>query len=214
MKLCVPIKRNKINAVLGEMKKAQKHCDVIEIWLDEIKDLNAKSLNEINKINSLPLLYKVTKPDLAKIKQLLKNIKNIAYLDLDIYCDTSIIKKIKKAFPQIKIIISYHDFKKTPSEKELNRIIQKMIFLQADILKIATHARKVEDSLRILALLSHIGKQQKAIFLCMGKHGRITRTTGHLFGNYLMYAPMRAAHFTALGQLTISELKKILQSIN
>jgi 3-dehydroquinate dehydratase len=42
----------------------------------------------------------------------------------------------------------------------------------------------------------------------MGKHGEITRTAGHIFGNYLMYAPLNESQKTAKGQLTVSELKK------
>ena len=42
----------------------------------------------------------------------------------------------------------------------------------------------------------------------MGKCGKITRATGHLFGNYLMYAPLDEKDKTASGQIILKELKK------
>jgi 3-dehydroquinate dehydratase-1 len=79
----------------------------------------------------------------------------------------------------------------------------------ADIVKIATFANDMTDSLRMLHLLSKISPKQKAILICMGRKGRITRTAGHLFGNYLMYAPLSLREKTADGQITAKELKEI-----
>lgn len=214
MEICIPIKQNKSGSILRELKKAQKDADVIEIWFDEISDLTEENLRKIDKINKRPLLYKTTRPDLEKISRILKIVKNIAYLDFDIDTNTALINKVKNTFSKVEIIISYHNFRATPPGSELKKIIQTMIAKKADILKIATRAKSREDSLGILALLSHISKKHKTIFLCMGRHGRLTRITGHLLGNYLMYAPMGGAHFTAPGQLTIYELKEILKSIN
>jgi 3-dehydroquinate dehydratase len=40
----------------------------------------------------------------------------------------------------------------------------------------------------------------------MGEKGRITRLAGHLFGNYLMYAPLDLRGKTAEGQVNVKEL--------
>ncbi len=215
MKLCVPIKKSKVRDVIFQLKKAEKEADIVEIWLDEISDLNESSEHKIDLISKKPLLYKVSKQSIAKIEHLLKTIKNIEYLDLDISIEKNIIKKIKEKFPQIQLIISHHDFKKTPTQKELISLVETMFTKGADIAKIATKANKIEDSLNMLSLLSQITKNgQKSICLCMGKLGRLTRITGHLLGNYLMYAPMEEADQTASGQIPVKELKRILKFSN
>lgn len=211
MQICLPIKQKKLNSLLAGLKRAQKQADIIEIWFDEIYDLNEKGLKQISKVNSRPLLYKATKPDFKKIGQILKICKKIAYLDLDITTKGYVIEKIKSIFPKLQIIISYHNFKNTPKNRELRKIIRQMLAQKADILKIATQAKNKTDSFRILALLSQISKEHKSVFLCMGRQGRLTRIAGHLFGNYLMYAPMSTTHKTASGQITVSELRKILK---
>lgn len=215
MKICVPIKQSKSKLVLRELKLARKSADVIEIWFDEILDFNDQNASLIDENATKPLLYKVTKFNIQHLSNILKLMKKIHYLDLDIATNKKMVVKIKKAFPHIQIIISYHNFKSTPSLSELRKLVEQMKKIPADIIKVATHANSISDSLKMLSFLSQqTNQKQKFICLCMGKYGRLTRLAGHLVGNYLMYAPMRAAHLTAPGQITIHELRKILKSIN
>jgi 3-dehydroquinate dehydratase type I len=84
-----------------------------------------------------------------------------------------------------------------------------MLSQKADIVKFATQAKKISDSFRMLDFLSSLnGKKQKAICLCMGNEGLLTRISGHLFGNYLMYFSMDEKSKTAEGQITIKKFKK------
>lgn len=215
MKLCIPISRSKTSDVILELKKAKSKADVFEIWFDEIVDLNELNMLLIKKKSKKDLLYKVTKIDIPKIEQLLRTFENIKYIDFDLSTDKNILKNIKEKFPKIELIISHHDFKKTPSNNELKGLVEIMFTKGADISKLATKANKLSDSINMLSLLSHLTKNgKKAICICMGEPGRLTRITGHLLGNYLMYAPLEEKGSTAPGQLTIKELKKILKSNN
>lgn len=212
MKICVPIKKNKTSEVVLQLRKANKEADIVEVWFDEITDLNEDGEKQVNLNSKKPLLYKVSKINFEKIEHLLNTIKKIEYLDLDLSTDKNIFNKIKQKFPQIKLIISHHDFKKTPPQKALISLAKMMFTKGADIAKIATKANKIEDSINMLSLLSQLTKNgQKGICLCMGKYGRLTRTTGHLLGNYLMYAPLEQSESTAPGQLTLKDLKKIIE---
>ncbi len=213
MMICVPINKNSTRQLLPILKKAQKVADIVEVWnpAANLPDI----LNKLSRPKSdhlIPIIYKVTKPDIKKIKLILQKVPQVSYIDFDIQTKNSLIKAVRKIKPKIKIIISYHNFKKTPEIKELQEIVQKMIEKKADIIKIATHAKSYQDSVSMLGFLSQIvEKGQKAICLCMGKFGRLTRLTGHLFGNYLMYAPMEKSGKTAPGQVTVKELKKIIK---
>lgn len=197
------------------LKKAKKEADVVEIWFDDIKDLSEQDELQIAKNSKQDLLYKVTKIDISKISHILSVIKNIKYIDFDISTDENILNKIKEKFPKIQLIISSHNFEKTPSQSELENLVEIMFTKGADIAKVATKANELVDSLRMLGLLSQLSAQgKKAICLCMGKHGRLTRIAGHLVGNYLMYAPLDKKESTAPGQLTLKELKEIIKSNN
>ena len=189
---------------MGTLKKAEGKADVIEIWFDEIKGLSEKNITELFKNSSKPILYKYQGGD--HFEEIMKN--KPTYIDIDLSAPKNLIRKINDISPKTKIIISHHDFKKTPETKEVKKIISKMIRKGADIIKIATQANKITDGIRMLSILSQLNSP--AIIICMGKEGRITRTTGHLFGNYLMYAPLTKGERTAEGQLTVNELKEII----
>jgi len=206
--ICIPIKQHSLKDLIKELKAAQKIGDFVEIWFDELKEeLNKDILNKIFIFNKKPLIYKFQNN--KKNLNLLLFTKKLNFIDIDIKTPPKIIKEIKNRSPKTKIIISYHNFSSTPEIKDLKKIIKKIYSLKADIAKIATYAKKESDSFKILSLLSEISSAgKKIICLAMGKKGVLTRICGHLFGNYLMYAPLSNFAKTADGQLTAKELKK------
>ncbi len=204
--ICVPIKKSSLNEGLKVLKKSEKIADLTEIWFDEIDDLKNADLKKMAAIKRKPLIYKVTKEN-----DLYENILEIIdYIDLDIKTSNSKITNVKKLNSKIKVIISFHDFKKTPSISKLKLLAKKAIAKGADIVKIAAYARDFTDTVKMFEILTQLRKQGKeAICICMGKEGLLTRTAGHLLGNYLMYAPIDKSGSTADGQITVAELKKI-----
>lgn len=207
--ICVPIKKKTFKSVLDEFKIAQKTSDIVEIWFEEIKDLKDKNLQDLFKAKKKPILYK-SFGDLETLKKVLGY--PVEYLDLDIKTTTGKIKKIKALSPKTKLIISYHDFEKTPKDSELKKIADKISSKGADLIKIATTANSLIDSMRMLNFLSELSKRKLAICLCMGSKGKITRAAGHLFGNYLMYAPLSLTSSTASGQIAVKELQQIIKN--
>ena len=211
MLICVPIKERSVKDCLKSLKKAQKIGDMVEIWFDSLSTID--QIQDLFKIKSKPIIYKVEKIN-NSFHEILQT-KAIDYLDLDLSTPQKVIKKIKANYPDLKIIISFHDFKKTPSLETLEKITGRMLKNHADIVKVATFANNFKDSMTILELLGKLAAMDiKAICLAMGKEGEFTRIAGQFLGNYLMYAPMSEDHKTAPGQITVKELKKILNSIN
>ena len=218
--ICIPLNPGNFKKLLKDFNKSQKHGDLVEIWFDEIpeKDLTEQNLEKILQLKKKPIIYKTNtklqvklpKNNLGKI---LKHIK-IDYIDLDIKTPINLVKTIKKLSPKSKIIISYHNFKSTPKDSELAKIAKKCLEKGADIVKIATFAKTISDSLRMLKFMEQQIRRSKAICLCMGEKGLITRLAGHLFGNYLMYAPLELKKKTAEGQVEVKELKNFQNLIN
>lgn len=205
--ICVPIKNKDKEKVLKTFIKSQKikFVDMAEIWFDKLPSLDLLFLKRIQNFKKKPIIYK-SSGDIKKIKKVIKTLE-IEYLDIDLTTSLEKINEIKKITSKTKLIISYHNFKETPRQSKLEKIAKKIITKKADIIKIATKATSFKDALTMLELLNSLnGKGKKAICICMGQHGVITRVAGHLIGNYLMYAPLNKSQSTAKGQLTVSEL--------
>src|SRR3990172_3414553 len=63
----------------------------------------------------------------------------------------NIVPLVKK---RVKCILSFHDLEKTPPVEEMKGIVQKQIKGGANVCKVVTTARKFEDNLAVLQLIS------------------------------------------------------------
>lgn len=87
---------------------------------------------------------------------------------------------------RIPVILSYHDFRATPSEATLERIIRQAGRLGAGIIKVATWARTDEDIVRLLALtVRH--RRRGVVTIAMGSRGAVSRIVFPLLGSLLTY---------------------------
>jgi 3-dehydroquinate dehydratase / shikimate dehydrogenase len=101
-----------------------------------------------------------------------------------------------------KLILSQHDFKRTPGN--LDAILTEMAASDADIIKLATTARHINDALRMLEALQ--GVQKPAIGLCMGPAGVMTRILAGKAGAFLTFACLGPGDEAAPGQVPVGDL--------
>jgi len=124
-----------------------------------------------------------------------------------------LVAEAKKA--DCKVIISFHDFEKTPARAKLEALVAKCFHAGADIAKIACKANSPEDCARLLSLLD--GKRNLAI-VGMGKKGRLVRVVAPLLGSAIAYVSPAGKRGTADGQMSAAELEEaqrmILHGIN
>ena len=104
-----------------------------------------------------------------------------------------------------KLLISWHDFKKTPNFLELKTQMKKMAKF-SPIVKIVTTANTVDDSTHILQLYSKREKT-KLIAFAMGDAGRISRILCLNLGSPYTYVSLGKP--VAPGQFSVDEIKKI-----
>lgn len=210
--ICIPLNFKRFPALIANLPKAQKVGDIVELWLESISSLSSAQITKIFKTKKRPFLLKF-----SGNLELLNKLKGypLDYIDIDLHAAKKLIPQIRTIFPSAHLIISHHDFVKTPSEEKLRGFVKMMQNAGADIKKIAVMANTFEDSLLLLSLAKELsGLGQKVIFIGMGKNGTITRTAGHLCGNYLMYCPLSEIQKTAPGQITANELRKIMELTN
>jgi 3-dehydroquinate dehydratase-1 len=121
---------------------------------------------------------------------------------------------IKQHRLKIQSIVSYHNYTRTPSDRQLRQIIQRMETHDPAVYKIATSCATPSDAVRLLSLLLELkAASRRCIVLGMGEHGVVTRIFGTLWGNELIFAPDSAGTMSAPGQLTRQQLDAIATAL-
>jgi 3-dehydroquinate dehydratase type I len=133
------------------------------------------------------------------------------YVDVELSTPSlsNTVKRLKEL--GVKVVISHHDLNATPSLKEMRRLLEAEISSKADVCKLVTTARDIEDNLRCLRLVREFGEKVNVVCFAMGKLGVLSRIFSPLFGAAFTYASIVKRRPTAPGQLTVSDLKKIYE---
>lgn len=214
--ICTPLQETTQKATQKRLKALKGKVDLAEIWLDHITDLNLKTLF---KSKPLPVVVVCKKPnEFGRFKglwQALAQVLTMAgqlgadYVDVPLQMPEKLSKKIVQEVKKTtKIIVSFHDFKKTPSPTALYQKALKMKKRGAHIVKIATYCKTRQDAINLI-LLAHQLQDAKIphIIIGMGPLGQLTRILTPTLGGAFMFAPLVKSKSTAPGQLTVRELK-------
>jgi 3-dehydroquinate dehydratase-1 len=105
------------------------------------------------------------------------------------------------------LLVSWHNFKKTPNESILNKILNQMAKFSKNI-KIVTTARSTNDSSRVLSLYNNASKLNLIAF-SMGEHGKMSRILCLFLGSPYTYVSLGKA--IAPGQFSLDEIKSIIK---
>lgn len=137
--------------------------------------------------------------------------------DVNVTINEDFLKELKKHLQEksCSLILSYHDFEKTPDEKFLYEKIQQMLDLGADILKIACKVNHESDCAKILSLYHSVSMMthKKLIALGMGDKGRITRLAAQYVGAPFTFAAFDKNALTAPGQYAYPDMLQIIDMI-
>jgi 3-dehydroquinate dehydratase-1 len=108
------------------------------------------------------------------------------------------------------VILSHHDFRRTPPNAVLRRLVLKARRLRGDILKLAVLPRRAADVDRFLEFARRAPVRHRA-FLAMGRLGRVSRLEGFRWGSCLTYGFVRRR--AAPGQTSVRDLVRHLRSL-
>ncbi|AJW71307.1 type I 3-dehydroquinate dehydratase [Nitrosopumilus adriaticus] len=215
-KTCVSIAEKTPNKIKQTLKIALKKSDFVEVRFDFLK------------IEQIPESLELIKKDLNRIvctlrpkteggkfsgneKERIAILKLIAEYNpflLDVEFNTlkknSALTKYLKS-TKTKLLVSWHDFKKTPTSAELKKKIAQMSKFSNNV-KIVSTANSTDDATRMLELYSKKGKNNLISF-AMGDMGRISRILCLYLGSPYTYVSLGKA--VAPGQFSVDEVKKI-----
>src|SRR5262249_52544385 len=127
---------------------------------------------------------------------------NPAYIDLESHVPADFAHALTRRYPQIKLIISYHDFTKTP--RDIDQVFRAMRNPAAHLYKLAFLAQSTLVAFLLLLFLKEKG--QNIIVSSMGEEGAVCRILGPIFGNPITYASLDISLSTAPGQLSAQTL--------
>lgn len=211
-KIAIPIFQAKKEDVIKVAEDCiEKGADVLEFRIDALDNPNFKDIQEIieeinfpmiatNRISSEGGSFKGTEEE--RIDILLKCAPLVDYVDIELQSDDKYIKQIHDT--GVTTIVSYHDFHKTPEINEIMYIVEKEQKL-GDIAKVAFMPNDLDDTLKILAILSHC---ENTIAISMSDLGSYTRVMASKFDSPITFAA--GTDVTAPGQIYIETMKSLL----
>ncbi len=215
-KTCVSVAEKTPYKIKQILKIALKKSDYAEVRFDFLK------------IEQIPEALESIKKDLNKIvctlrpkieggkfpgneKERIAILKLIAEYNpflLDVEFNTlkrnsSLVRYLKST--KTKLLVSWHDFKKTPSSAKLKKKMNQMAKFSFNV-KIVSTAKSTDDSNRMLELYSKKGRNNLISF-AMGDLGRISRILCLYLGSPYTYVSLGKP--VAPGQFSVTEVKKI-----
>lgn len=216
-KTCVTVAEKTPNKIKQILKIALRKSDYVEVRFDFLK------------IEQIPEALEIIKKDMNKVvctlrpkteggkfsgneKERIAIIKLIAEYSpflLDVEFNTmkknQALRKYLKS-TKTKLLVSWHDFKKTPTTTELKKKLDQMSKISSNV-KIVSTAKSTEDSTRMLELYSK-KRKNNLISFAMGDFGRISRILCLYLGSPYTYVSLGKA--IAPGQFSVDEVNKII----
>ena len=138
-------------------------------------------------------------------------------IDLELFTGDALVSQaIARAHAKgVKVIMSNHDFHKTPAKEEIVKRLTKMQELGADVPKIALMPESKTDVLTVLAATLEVSEKiadRPIITMSMSKTGVISRLAGEVFGSAATFGAVQKA--SAPGQISVTDLRTVLSIIH
>lgn len=196
-------------------------ADIVEVRLDYLEDLDVNVLSSTLRpyMDKLVLTLRpryengLFEGDEEERVEILKQLSQEGPAYVDIELRSPMIQDLSKELMKagITVIVSWHDFEKTPETDELQKIAN-LAMSCGSIAKVVTMAKSFSDNLRILSLY-HTGDKHRLIAFCMGAEGVLSRFLSVMLGAPFMYVSLPGAP-TAPGQPSITEAKELIRILS
>ncbi|KAL8171268.1 hypothetical protein V2J09_023072 [Rumex salicifolius] len=218
--ICAPVMADSVDQMLAQVRKAKEQgADLVEIRLDYLKNFTPNAdLEALIKQSVLPTLItyrpkweggEYVGDDSKRLNALCRAVELGAnYIDVELKVADEFFNSLGGRKPEnVKIIVSSHNYERTPSVEEIGSLVARIQATGADIVKVATTAQDIVDCARVFQVLTH--SQIPMIGLVMGERGFMSRILSAKFGGYLTFGSLEAGVVSAPGQPTIKELLEL-----
>lgn len=143
--------------------------------------------------------------------------KLVDMIDIELFTGDKLVEEMVQLAHRydIKVVMSNHDFAKTPSKEEIIKRLCKMQAMDADLPKIAVMPQDTADVLTLLAATNEMVTDYAEcpiITMSMGGLGVVSRLAGETFGSALTFGAAKTV--SAPGQVEVIRLREALQVIH
>lgn len=234
-KICVPLVGKSNEEILEEAKFLKNvKFDLIEWRVDHYENVeDLEKVKEIVKalrdeVKEAVILFtfrskkeggerEVSDEYYAELNKVVAQTKLVDLIDVELFTGDEIVKDIVKTAHEndVKVVMSNHDFFKTPAKEEIINRLCKMQDLGADLPKIAVMPNTSEDVVTLLAATEEMSTKyanKPIITMSMGSLGLVSRLAGETFGSALTFGAAKA--ISAPGQISVDKLATILEVIH
>lgn len=234
-KIIVPLVGTKKEEILREAELVKElHPDVVEWRVDlydevenisAVKDLLAK-LRDLFVDELLLFTFRTHKEGgnkeisdeyYVELNQAVILTKNLDLVDVELFTGDKHVNQIVSTAKEngAFVVMSNHDFFKTPSKDDIIYRLRKMQELGADIPKIAVMPTSVEDVITLIDATNTMKTKyadRPIITMSMGGTGVISRLAGEVFGSAFTFGAGKEA--SAPGQIPVTQLRQVLEILN
>ncbi len=239
-KIAVSLMGRTKDEIIKEAEEAAKsRCDIIE-WRADFFD-GIMDFTEVRKVGEALMKISKDKPVIFTFRTIeeggekaisldeYKALMNVvsegkladlidiqAFLYEDTYINDGIYNLIKKIKNDgLHVIVSNHNFMKTPSQVEIVARYMGMQKLGADIIKMAVMPASKYDVITKLSATEEMVENYAnvpVISIVMGKEGIVSRISGEFLGSAISFAALKKS--SAPGQMNVNELFIILDKFH
>ena len=235
--ICVPIVGPTVEDILSQVQEAvQAKVDLIELrpdmWMkcsniseDEYIPTIVTFVKEVrSRVVDIPVLFTwrtigeggetpLCSDNYIKLLQAIVDQDLVQAIDVELFAYKEEMGSImKQAYQQgIQTVMSYHNFQSTPDIETLHVYAERMVSVDAQVIKFALMPSTNDDVLSVLQFTKELTErypQLPRITMSMGQLGQMTRTCGHVFGNCLTFGTL--GHVSAPGQVEVEVLKQLV----
>lgn len=229
--ICLPLMAKQKSDLLDQAGQSNKSGpDLLEWRVDcfeqaEDRDVCLQSLKELKKvIASTPLIFtcrsrlegghsKISEEKRLELITMALMTGDVDIADVEMSSGDEFIESIQKVKEQTrsKLILSYHNFEKTPPEEFIVDKLVQAEKMGADIAKVAVMPENNRDVLALMSATDRartISVRIPIITMSMGPLGAVTRLAGGQFGSDITFAA--GAVSSAPGQLAIADVRMVM----
>jgi len=234
-KICVPMVGETIPQLVEEAEFLKGlDFDVVEWRVDFFKDVtNIDKVKEALKaikqvLTNKPIIFtfrsakeggqkQVSTAFYVELNKSISESKLVEVIDVELFNDEKDVKELVKVAHEndVAVIISNHDFHKTPEKEEIISRLRKAQELGGDLPKIAVMPTCAKDVITLLDATRIMNEEYAnvpIITMSMAGKGIISRLSGELFGSALTFGA--AKKVSAPGQISVVELRKTIELLH
>lgn len=234
-KICVPL----VGETLAQLKEEALFLKGLDVdilewrvdFFDQVEEIEQvkKALAEIRTIlPNIPFIFtfrshkeggqkEISTPYYFQLNKSIAASGFVDIIDVELFNDENDVKTLIEVAHEknVFVIISNHDFHKTPAKEEIIARLRKAQELGGDIPKIAVMPTSAADVLTLLDATNTMNEQfadRPFITMSMAGKGVISRLSGEVFGSAVTFGAANKA--SAPGQVDVNELRSVLNLLH